>query len=76
VYETGLVGRQRRHCGSVLRIVLLNETAATVNSTAYSCRHPSVLTLKRRSADLHLNPQSVPRCKHFILVIKTNQFFM
>jgi len=32
--------------------------------------------LKTKHTPLYLKPQSLPRCKHFISVIKTNQFML
>jgi hypothetical protein len=37
---------------------------------------PLIIPLKTKRRLLNLKTQSVPRCKHFITVIKTNQFML
>ena len=42
----------------------------------YHVEFLNVNHLKPKRTPLYLKTQSVPRCKHFISVIKTNQFML
>jgi len=43
---------------------------------AKDCFDGQIGPLKTKCIPLYLKPQSVPRCKHFSSVIKTNQFML
>jgi len=63
------------HATAWLRIINFS-LQVSVNCSHKKAVQSSFNPLKTNVRSLYLKAQSVPRCKHFVAVIKTNQFML